>query len=75
MIFGFATVEHVDTTVTSRRAYLMISRFVRISQLETVETMTATMGGSLRCNAIQLHEPSLVITLHEVKYVSELWVK
>jgi gag-polypeptide of LTR copia-type/Zinc knuckle len=37
-------------------------------------TMTATMVGSLKCNVIQLHGPSLVITLHEVKYVPELWV-
>jgi hypothetical protein len=35
-------------------------------------TMTATMVGSLKCNVIQLHGPSVVITLHEVKYVPEL---
>jgi hypothetical protein len=37
MTFGFATVVHVDTTISSRRDYLMFRRFVRISQLETVE--------------------------------------
>jgi hypothetical protein len=29
MIFGFATVEHVDTTVTSKMVYLMSKKFLR----------------------------------------------
>jgi hypothetical protein len=38
------------------------------------KSMMATKDGSLKCCVIQVDGSELVITLHKVKYVSELWV-
>jgi hypothetical protein len=38
------------------------------------KSMTATKVGSLKCRVIQVDGSELDITLHEVKYVPELWV-
>ena len=44
------------------------------SQLETEKSMIAAKVGSLKCKVIQVDGSSLDVTLHEVKYVPELWV-
>jgi hypothetical protein len=66
MIFGFAIVEP--------GGLFDVKEICEDITDGNSRTMTATTVGSLNCNVIQLHGPSLVITLHEVKHVPELWV-